>query len=109
MTYEDDDLTHLFGSNSGILVDAIDKNSDAHLNIDLDLGILPRLLFFWAAPKRQFGLSSHSLKSLLANLDELYSSFFVIKVFIKVGLGIYRANADSQWNPVYNAFHRNFG
>jgi len=26
----------------------------------------------------------------------------------KVGLGISRTNADSQWNPVYNAFHRNF-
>jgi len=24
---------------------------------------------------------------------------------VKVGLGISRANADSQWNPVYNAFH----
>jgi len=26
----------------------------------------------------------------------------------KVGLGISRTNADSQWNPVYNVFHRNF-
>ena len=26
----------------------------------------------------------------------------------KVGLGISRTNADSQWNPVYNAFHRKF-
>jgi len=26
----------------------------------------------------------------------------------KVGLGISRTNADSQWNPVYNAFHRFF-
>jgi len=25
-----------------------------------------------------------------------------------VGLGISRTNADSQWNQVYNAFHRNF-
>ena len=24
----------------------------------------------------------------------------------KVGLGISRTNADSQWNPVYNAFHQ---
>jgi len=28
--------------------------------------------------------------------------------FFKVGLGISRTNADSQWNPVYNAFHRIF-
>jgi len=28
--------------------------------------------------------------------------------FIKVGLGISRTNGDSQWNPVYNAFHRIF-
>jgi len=27
---------------------------------------------------------------------------------LKVGLGISRTNADSQWNPVYNAFHRIF-
>jgi len=27
---------------------------------------------------------------------------------LKVGLGISRTNADSQWSPVYNAFHRNF-
>jgi len=26
----------------------------------------------------------------------------------KVGLGISRTNADSQWNPAYNAFHRIF-
>jgi len=26
----------------------------------------------------------------------------------KVGLGISRTNADSQWNRVYNAFHRFF-
>ena len=25
---------------------------------------------------------------------------------VKVGLVISRTNADSQWNPVYNAFHR---
>ena len=27
---------------------------------------------------------------------------------LKVGLGISQMNADSQWNPVYNAFHRIF-
>ena len=27
---------------------------------------------------------------------------------LEVGLGISRSNADSQWNPVYNTFHRNF-
>ena len=26
-----------------------------------------------------------------------------------MGSGISRTNADSQWNPVYNAFHRSFG
>ena len=31
-----------------------------------------------------------------------------LETFIKVGLGISRTNADSQWNPVYNAFHRIF-
>jgi len=31
-----------------------------------------------------------------------------LEIFIKVRLGISRTNADSQWNPVYNVFHRNF-
>jgi len=40
-------------------------------------------------------------------------SFVLVKKFapfaeVKVGLGISRTNVDSQWNPVYNAFHRNF-
>jgi len=26
----------------------------------------------------------------------------------EMGLGISRTNADSQWNPVHNVFHRNF-
>jgi len=30
----------------------------------------------------------------------------VVFCFFEVGLGISRTNADSQWNPVYNAFHR---
>jgi len=35
---------------------------------------------------------------------------FCLKVHgqIKVGLCISRTNVDSQWNPVHNAFHRNF-
>ena len=35
-----------------------------------------------------------------------------IYIFIyrfKVGLGISRTNADSQWNPVYNVFHTTSG
>ena len=31
-----------------------------------------------------------------------------VNVSFKVGLGISRTNADSPWNPVYNAFHQNF-
>jgi len=34
--------------------------------------------------------------------------FYKILKF-KVGLGISRTNVDSQWNPVYNAFHLVFG
>ena len=30
------------------------------------------------------------------------------KLIFKVGLCIFRTNADSQWNPVYNVFHRIF-
>jgi len=37
-----------------------------------------------------------------------YIFFCNLRVFIKMGLGISRTNADSQWNPVYNAFHRIF-
>jgi len=32
-----------------------------------------------------------------------------IEKIIKMGLGISRMNAESQWNPVYNAFHQTFG
>ena len=38
--------------------------------------------------------------------DNFKLTQLVIKQGIKVGLGISRANADSQWNPVYKAFHR---
>jgi len=38
-------------------------------------------------------------------LDYLFGGF---RSTLKVGLGIARTNADSQWNPVYNAFHRFF-
>ena len=31
-----------------------------------------------------------------------------IILWMKVGFGISRTNADSQWNPVYNTFHRIF-
>jgi len=39
-------------------------------------------------------------------LDYLFGGF---RSILKVGLGISRTNADSQWNPVYNVFHRIFG
>jgi len=49
------------------------------------------------------------------NLGIDYSSdhdFFIEGLFndfsTKMGLGISRTNADSQWNSVYNAFHRFF-
>jgi len=29
-----------------------------------------------------------------------------LDIFIKVGLGMSRTDADSQWNPVYNVFHQ---
>ena len=34
--------------------------------------------------------------------------FTVYVKLLKVGLGISRTNADSQWNPAYNAFRPNF-
>ena len=33
-------------------------------------------------------------------------NYTCIYMLLKVGLGISRTNADSQWNPVYNVFHR---
>jgi len=42
-------------------------------------------------------------------IGALFSSKFMhTKTPLKVGLSISRTNADSQWNPVYNAFHRIF-
>ena len=34
--------------------------------------------------------------------------FFCFFFSVNVGLGISRTNVDSQWNPVYNVFHRIF-
>jgi len=42
------------------------------------------------------------LQSKMVSFTKISKSCF------KVGLGISRTNADSQWNPVYNAFHRIF-
>ena len=40
---------------------------------------------------------------------ESYSRFVTLNLLLlKGGLGISRTNADSQWNQVYNAFHRFF-
>jgi len=44
--------------------------------------------------------SSDVVCNLLSILHNLESYLF------KVALGISRTNADSQWNPVYKAFHR---
>jgi len=55
-------------------------------------------------------LSQLPAQSLIGSPGTLASTpttsvfFFLHKV--KVGLGICRTNADSQWNPVYNTFHR---
>jgi len=38
----------------------------------------------------------------------LIDLFGICLYMFKVGLGISRTNADSHWNPVYNAFHRFF-
>ena len=35
-------------------------------------------------------------------------SFAKSDLQLEVGLGISRTNTDSQWNPVYNEFHRFF-
>jgi len=42
-------------------------------------------------------------------MPSLYTTIQMWRTCIKVGLGIIsRTNADSQWNPVHNAFHRFF-
>jgi len=40
--------------------------------------------------------------------DEAIFALTCTQGLIKVGLGFFRTNADSQWNPVYNVFHRIF-
>jgi len=47
-------------------------------------------------------------ENLRFSLGKILMIFFMIFLRLKVGLGISRTNADSQWNPIYNAFHRNF-
>ena len=51
--------------------------------------------------------SKLSKKLLGSRFSTLYAPFCLICT-VKVGLDISRTNADSQWNPVYNVFHRIF-
>jgi len=65
-----------------------------------------------------FGQSGWRTSDYLLNLEPVCCFVFIDPIlgksrpgpitFLKVGLGISRTNADSQWNPVYNVFHRNF-
>jgi len=68
----------------------------------------------------QVGLAVIIIPSTQSNLFPILICFFYVVTHkvstsirggfpFKVGLGISRTNADSQWNPVYNVFHRNFG
>jgi len=55
---------------------------------------------------------SRAVIPLPKNLSRKIARFLVPKIGpatgVKVELGISRTKADSQWNPVYNVFHRNF-
>jgi len=64
----------------------------------------------WCDPMFETQSATHwFLQHLLVRPIVFYSTSNSIKTrLIKVGLGISRTNADSQWNPVYNVFHRNF-
>jgi len=58
--------------------------------------------------KKTLLMDSKLPKKLLGSgFSTPYTPFCLICT-IQVGLGISRTNADSQWNPVYNVFHRNF-
>jgi len=65
----------------------------------------------WSRPYREAcrpsGPGREFFRILGSLLNPRSESFWILPV--KVGLGISRTNADSQWNPVYNVFHRNFG
>jgi len=63
-------------------------------------------LFYPSNRLFQKPLGSYFVRFLEAHVPAVRSPSS--KVYIKVGLGISRTNADSQWNPVYNAFHRIF-
>ena len=49
-------------------------------------------------------LENEKCMSINGNQIETWQAIYILKV----GLGISRTNADSQLNPVYNAFHRIF-
>jgi len=87
--------------------------------------LLMQLSMYRYVLTREIKYHIHVLIDLLANFSGIafcVSSFcqpqYLLRVDLnpsktrnplKVGLGISRTNADSQWNPVYNVFHRNFG
>ena len=55
------------------------------------------------------GVDSRRTPICLSMMPSLYTTIQMWRTCIKVGLGIIsRTNADSQWNPVHNAFHRFF-
>jgi len=59
--------------------------------------------FFWS--------NKSNIIQLLHRASCTGRGYHIAKLFqphLKVGFGISRTNADSQWNPVYNAFHRIF-
>jgi len=66
---------------------------------------------FWkrALIKRNIEIIALNFTGLLCQVSFGREPYEISRLrLVKVGLGISRTNADSQWNPVYNAFHRNF-
>ena len=70
------------------------------------------LSFFTSEPREHVNTIENRRREFLFQGPPLKRFFLVFGLLyrhtVKVGLGISRMNADSQWNPVYNAFHRFF-
>ena len=63
-------------------------------------GLLPQKLIWWIALLTGFQCEFTSFTTIP------YPALIDYWLIIKVGFGISRTNADSQWNPVHKAFHR---
>ena len=94
-------------SNRWYVVKCVSQNRNQSNNKNQWYNILVTFIF-----KLNFGQYETKIWLLSNLVDSLPGWLIRVRLFhpwvVKVWLGFSRTNADSQWNPVYNVFHRKF-